>query len=73
MKKNWLFYPKICAWLNYEKKKKKKKNTNRLLVQLPSYIIKTKAIAVFSLELENKNFYSPFLGKMGNTTIFNGP
>ena len=51
----------------------KKNATNRLLVQLPSYIIKNKAIAVFSFELENKNFYSPFLGKMGNTTIFNGP
>ena len=39
--------------------------TNRLLIQLPSYIIKTKAIAVSSLELENRNFYPPFLGKMG--------
>ena len=44
---------------------------NRLLVQLPSYnIIKTKAIAVSSLEFENKNFYPSFLGKMGKYDHF---
>ena len=40
--------------------------TSRVLVQLPSYIIKTKAIAVSSLELENKNFYSPFFQRSVN-------
>ena len=39
--------------------------TNRLLVQLPSYIIKTKAITVSSLEKENKKVYPHFWQKMG--------
>ena len=47
--------------------------TNRLLVQLPSYIIKTRATAVSSLEWENKSIYFHFLQKWENTAIFNGP
>ena len=44
--------------------------TNRLLVQLPSYIIKTRAIAMASLWMENKKLLPPFLGKMGKYDHF---
>ena len=48
--------------------------TNRLLVKLPSYIIKTWGIAVFSLEYENKIFYPHFWQKKKKKkkAIFNG-
>ena len=47
--------------------------TNRLLVQLPSYNIKTRAIAMSYFEKENKNFYPHFGKKWENTAIFIGP
>ena len=44
---------------------------NRLLVQLPSYSIKTRAIATSSLEQKHKNFYPHFFGKkMGKYRYF---
>ena len=52
-----------------------KTTTSRLLVQLPSYIIKTRAIAVSSLEKKIKiETFTPIFGKKWkkNTDIFNG-
>ena len=50
-----------------------KTTTSKLLGQLPSYIIKNRAITVSSSE-SNKNFYPDFwLKKWKNTDIFNGP
>ena len=50
----------------------RKITTDRLLVQLTSYIIKTRTITVSGLEKDNKNFYPYFGQKWENTAIFNG-
>ena len=46
---------------------------NRLLVQLPSYSIKIRAIATSSLEQKHKDFYPHFLQKWVNTDILHSP
>ena len=48
--------------------------TNRMLVQQPSYIIKTRAIFSVFFRIKNIKTFTPIFGKKWeNTDIFNGP